>query len=155
MLKHRRTLRSLLSRMTPLKLLNFNENKINPFDFFNHIFNLFTLYIFISKNLRNQNIQIFVQSISRGVETCKYYLPVCILICICCELLDPNVLPHSRHGNCRPDTLLWLCLWFINDLPSGNSSPHTSQVTTLFRCDNMCLFNLALLWKVFAHLLHP
>lgn len=78
-------------------------------------------------------------------------LPVCILICICCELLEPNVFPHSLQGNCLPDTLLWLCLWFINDLPSGNSSPQTSHVTTLFLCDSMCLFNLALLWKVLEH----
>lgn len=77
--------------------------------------------------------------------------PVWILIWICCELREPNVFPHSLHGNCLPDTLLWLCLWFINDRPSGNSSPHTSHETTLFRWDNMCRFNLALLWKDFAH----
>lgn len=101
--------------------------------------------------------EVFLTSLQFITETQYLHrkIPVCILICICCELLDPKVFPQSRHGNCRPETLLWLCLWFISDLPSGKSSPHTSHVTTLFLWDNMCRLRRALLWKVFAHLVHP
>lgn len=42
-------------------------------------------------------------------------------------------------------------LWFIKDRPSGKSSPQTSQVTALLRCESMWRFNLALLWKGLAH----
>lgn len=78
--------------------------------------------------------------------------PVWMRVWICCELRDPNVLPHSLQGNWRPDTFVCECRWFINDRPSGKSSPHTSHVTDLFRWDCMCRLSRALLWNVLPHI---
>lgn len=70
---------------------------------------------------------------------------------ICCELLEPNVLPHSRHGNCRPDKFVCECRWFMRLRPSGKFSPHTLHATDLLRCDCMWRLSRALLKNDLPH----
>lgn len=71
---------------------------------------------------------------------------------ICWELLEPKVFPHSWQGNWFDFVCEWR--WFMSWRPSGNSSWQTSHTTLLLRCDEICLFNRALLWNVLPHLEH-